>query len=112
MSDGKWEYDMARRSRAGSTLAFRLIASGYLLYLAWTFLRDLLNGSMTMPLWLAWGAVLAFAAAGIAFGIYAWKNYRRELEAAKLPAENELHDQETEERRTTRDQASNTDDPV
>ena len=78
------------QNRAGATLSLRLVACGYLIYLAWTIVRDRLNGASTLPPALAWISTLVFAAAGAAFGVYAWRTYRKQMqaaeEAAKSPA--------------------------
>ena len=85
MREDRAEYDPQRRSRAGTTLSVRVIAAGYLIYLGYTLIRDLLNGSTTMPVWLSWAAGIGFAAAGAAFGWYTWKRYQADLKAARLP---------------------------
>ena len=84
MREEKAEYDLQRRSRAGTTLSLRAIAAGYLIYLGWTLVRDLLNKSSTMTPWIGWAAGLGFAAAGAAFGWYAWRRYQADLKAARL----------------------------
>ena len=78
------EYDAQLKARAGTTASLRAIAAGYLVYLAWTIVRDILNGSSTMPQWLGWLSALVFAGSGAAFGLYAWTRYRKDLEVARL----------------------------
>ncbi len=70
-------------NRAGATLSLRILASGYLIYLAWTIARDLLNGTSTLPKVPGWLAAVLFAAVGVSFALYAWRSYRREIQAAE-----------------------------
>ena len=81
------KYDEQRRSRAGTTAAFRALAAAYLLYLGVTLIRDTLRGGGTMPVWMGLAAGVFFALAGAAFALYAWRRYRGERDAARLPSE-------------------------
>ena len=96
MKDDSAVYDFQKQNRARTTGTLRAIASGYLIYLAWTIIRDLLNGSSTLPGWVGWLAAVVFAFGGAAFGVYAWRTYRRDLEAARLPEEEETREEATE----------------
>ena len=92
MGDRELEYDVTKRTKATNTATLRAVVAGYLLYLGGSLLWDLLKGTSTLSPALAWTAGLGFIAAALAFGLYTWRTWRRELEAAKLPppeAENE-----------------------
>ena len=52
------------------------VAGGYVLYLAYEMVRDQLNGSSSMALWVCILATAFFGIAGIAVLIYAWKVFR------------------------------------
>ena len=71
------------RNRAGTSLSLRIIACGYLIYLGCTVVRDLLNGSSTLPPFLGWASAVVFVGAGLGFGFYAWKQYHKQLAAAE-----------------------------
>ena len=102
MNGEKQEVDARRGSRAGTTLSLRAVAAGYLIYLGWTMVRDLLNGSSTLPVWLSWTAGIGFAAVGAAFGWYSWKRYQADMKAErtqeeeKSPGEDEESDRKDE----------------
>ncbi len=83
------DYDVQARARAGSAAIFRAAVSVYIIYLAVRILRGVLDGSSTVPAWIGWLTSLLFIAGAIAFGIYTWKCYRRDLKAAKLPEQQE-----------------------
>ena len=89
MENWRSEYDELSLAKARSTAILRGVVAGYLVYLGYTLIRDLLNGSSTLPLWAAWAAGLGFCIAGAAFGLFAWKRYKIALEAAKLPPREE-----------------------
>lgn len=91
MSGGPMKRSVAN---AGTRLILRAVAAGYLLYLAWGLFRELLSGSSTLPLWLGWAAPIAFSAAGICFGFYAWQRYR--IDRAAETAEREESSGESE----------------
>lgn len=94
MREDKAEYNVQRRSRAGTTASLRAVAAGYLIWLGWTLLRDMLNGSSTLPVWLSWTASIGFAAIGAAFGWYTWKRYQADMKAAELPETDNDTDQD------------------
>jgi hypothetical protein len=86
MKEDRFEYDVQKRARAGTAATFRALVSAYLIYLGWSVLRGVLNGSSTVPVWLGWLIAVFFTGAALAFGFYTWKTWRRDLEAARLPA--------------------------
>ena len=97
MREDRFEYDIQKRARAGTAATFRALVSVYLIYLGWTVLKGVLNGSSAVPAWAGWLTAVVFTAAAAAFGVYTWKTWRRDLEAARFPAEEETHAAETEE---------------
>ncbi len=96
MKEEKFEYDIQRRAKAGTAATFRLVVSAYLIYLAWSILRGVLNGSSPIPVWAGWAAAVFFAAAAVAFAVYTWKIYLRDKEAARLPEESDSEQEDPE----------------
>ena len=89
MDDKAFEYDTAKRTKANNLAGLRAVVAGYLVYLGFSLIRDLLRGTSTLSPAFAWAAGLGFIAAALAFGFYAWKLWKRELAAAKLPPQAE-----------------------
>ena len=85
MKEEKLDYDVQKQARAGTAAIFRALISVYIIYLAWSILRGVLDGSSPIPVWAGWLAAIVFTAAAAAFGVYTWKTWRRDLEAARLP---------------------------
>lgn len=90
----EFEYDIQLRAKAGTAATFRGAVALYIIYLGWTILRNCLEGSSTLPLWLGWVAGIGFITAALGFGVYAFKRYRIDLEAAKLPPAEEQEDED------------------
>ena len=89
MNGQEFEYDIQKRARAGSTATLRAAICIYIIYLGWSVLKGVLDGSSSMPAWAGWLAAIVFTGAGIAFGVYTWRTYVREKEEARFPvAEN------------------------
>ena len=86
MKEQQFEYDIQKRARAGTAATLRAAISLYIIYLAWSILKGVQNGSSPVPVWAGWLAAIVFTAAAIAFGVYTWKTWHRGLEAARLPA--------------------------
>ena len=86
MKEQQFEYDIQKRARAGTAATLRAAISLYIIYLAWSILKGVQNGSSPVPVWAGWLAAIVFTAAAIAFGVYTWKTWHRDLEAARLPA--------------------------
>ena len=81
------KYDAGKRSKAGTTASLRAVAVGYLLYLGYTLLRDVLDGTTTLPLWLSVSAAVVFIGVAVAFGFYTWRRYRCDVASALLQDE-------------------------
>ena len=84
--ENRFEYDIQKRAKAGTAATLRAVISVYVIYLGWTVLKGVLNGTSPVPVWVGWLVANVFTAAAIAFGFYTWKTWRRDLEAARLPA--------------------------
>ena len=65
------------------------VAGGYLIYLAYGLLKNLIDDiSTTMPRWVAVLAIAGFTAVGISLLIYAWKLWKQGREDQdKTPVE-------------------------
>ena len=86
MKEQQFEYDIQKRAKAGTAATLRAVISVYVIYLGWKVLKGVLNGSSPVPVWVGWLVAIVFTAAAIAFGVYTWKTWHRDLEAARLPA--------------------------
>ena len=87
MKEQQFEYDIQKRAKAGTAATLRAVISVYIIYLAWSVLKGVRNGSSPVPVWVGWLVAIVFTAAAIAFGFYTWKTYLRDKEAARLPAD-------------------------
>ena len=79
MDDKQKDSAAAKRNRAGGFFALRLAAAAYLAWLGIDLLRSYLAGGSGLSPALAWCFGLAFPLAGLAFGIYSFRRYRREI---------------------------------
>ena len=96
----QFEYDIQKRANAGTAATFRGLISVYIIYLGITTLKGVLDGSSPIPLWAGWLVAVVFTGGAAAFGVYTWKTYQREKEAARLPVKPEEEaeaEEETEE---------------
>ena len=80
-----FEYDLQKRSRAVTAATLRAAVALYIVYLGWSIIKGVREGSTTMAPWLGWTAGLFFIAAALGFAFYAWRRFLREQEAARLP---------------------------
>ena len=85
MKEQQFEYDIQKRAKAGTAATLRAVISVYVIYLGWTVLKGVLNGSSPVPVWVGWLVAIVFTAGAVAFGVYTWKTYLRDREAARLP---------------------------
>ena len=99
MKEQQFEYDVQKRARAGTAATLRAVISLYIIYLAWSVLKGVRNGSSPVPVWVGWLVAIVFTAAAIAFGFYTWKTYLRDKEAARLPANDGDCEEDVEETR-------------
>ena len=86
----KFEYDIQKRAQSGVKATFRVVVAAYIAYLGYKLIRDA-EASWTIVV----GAV--FIAAALAFCVYAWKRWRIDLEAARLPDEDETDEGKEDE---------------
>jgi len=84
--NSKKEYDMAMLGKGLTGLSLRFVVSGYIVYLAWKILGASLDGSSPIPEWGSWLIFAVFAAAAVAFCVFAVKKYLDTRKAAALPA--------------------------
>ena len=100
MKEQQFEYDIQKRAKAGTAATLRAVISVYVIYLGWTVLKGVLNGSSPVPVWVGWLVAIVFTVGAVGFGVYTWKPYLRDREAARLPVlpeEEKDGDLETEE---------------
>lgn len=90
----KLEYDIQKRARAGTAATFRAVVAGYIAYLGWKIATA--EGSTMSPL-VAKLISCAFLVAAVAFGIYTWKRWRLDLEAARLPEDAQTQEEGEEQ---------------
>ncbi len=84
----KKRYHVVRKNRADTRGLLRGLVSAYLLYLGW----KLISGAGRDPSFPPALGCLAgglFAAAALAFGFYAWRQYLSDRKAARLTPEEE-----------------------
>jgi len=84
MKDQPFEFDIQKRARAGTAATLRAVVAAYIVYLGWTVLRGVLNGTSPVPVWVAWLVAAVFTAGAIGFLFYTWKTYLRDREAARI----------------------------
>jgi TRAP-type C4-dicarboxylate transport system permease small subunit len=98
MKDENFEYDIQKRARAGSSAVFRVVVAAYIIYLGWTVLRGVLNGTSPVPVWVAWLVAIVFTAGAGAFLFYTWKKYLRDREDARIvPHQEQLSEEDSSE---------------
>ena len=90
----RFEYDVQRRARAGTSATLRALVAGYLLYLAWQIVKGVRAGETSMSPAVAYAAAAFFVIAALAFVVYLVRRWRKEVEAARLPAQSENEDSE------------------
>ena len=92
--------DPARKSRIGNIAILRAVVAGYLFYLGFTILRDLLQGKAapsgagSLPVWLLWLCAILFMLAALAFGYYTWRQYQKQMAALRSESTEEKPEQE------------------
>ncbi len=83
------EYDVQLRAQAGMKATFRGLVAAYIVYLGYQLIRDAAGGWQI-------AAGVFFIAAALGFGIYTFRRWRIDLEAARLPDEEETDNEEDE----------------
>ncbi len=86
-NENKLEYDVQERARAGTRATLRAAVALYVIYLGYRLIRGAGDETSTMPVWLAWVAGIALIAAALGFGIYIWKRWKLDVEAARIREE-------------------------
>lgn len=92
MKDDRLEYDVQKRSKAGTAATARAAVALYVIWLGVKIIRGVIEGDTTMSPAVGWTAGIVFIAASLAFGFYIWKRWRADMEAARLPAAQEGED--------------------
>ena len=78
MNEDKKTGGVAGFASPGGMAMLRAVVSGYLIYLGFTLIRDMLSGSSDMAPVLGWGCGLLFMLAGALSVFYTWRRWRRE----------------------------------
>ena len=86
----KLEYDVQKRAQAGVKATFRGVVAAYIIYLGYKVIRE------PESVWQIAAGVF-FIAAALGFGVYAWKRWRLDLEAARLPDAEESDEKNDED---------------
>ena len=86
----KLEYDVRKRAQAGVKATFRGVVAAYIIYLGYKVIRE------PASIWQIAAGVF-FIAAALGFGVYTWKRWHLDLEAARLPDEDESNEKQNEE---------------
>ncbi|MCI2056462.1 MAG: hypothetical protein LKJ86_04855 [Oscillibacter sp.] len=77
------KHSSPKKKQANLHATFRGVVSLYLLYLAVQTVKGVYGGSTTMPVWIGWVMGVIFAGAAIGFGVYTWRQYRKETAGAE-----------------------------
>lgn len=97
MNNDTFEYDIQKRARAGTAATCRAVVALYVLYLGYKLIRGVMDGSSTMQPWQGWAFGVFFLLAGLAVGYYAWRRWRIDLEAARLPRKETLPEESADQ---------------
>ena len=84
-----YEYDMQKRAHAITGATLRAVVAFYIGYLGYNIIKGVREGTTTMAPWIGWTAGLFFLAAALGVCVYAWLRYRQDVEAARLPLNEE-----------------------
>ena len=83
------EYDVQRRARAGTSATLRALVAGYLVYLACQIVKGVRTGETSMSPAVGYTAAACFLLAALVFAVYLIRRWKKEVEAARLPADRE-----------------------
>ena len=83
------EYDVQSRARAGTSATLRALVAGYLVYLAWQIVKGVRSGETSMSPAVGYAAAAFFLLAALVFAVYLIRRWKKEVEAARLPADRE-----------------------
>ena len=79
-----------RKTRISNIAMLRTLVAGYLFYLGFTILRDVIKGEPgSLPVWLLWLCGILFMLTALAFGWYTWRQYRRQTAALEAESAQE-----------------------
>lgn len=91
------DYDEVKRARAGGIATLRALVAGYMAYLAWQIVKGVRSGESTMAPAVGYAAAAFFLLAAAAFAVYLIRQWRLEVEAARLVASDETEDSAEDE---------------
>ena len=91
------DYDEVKRARAGGIATLRALVAGYMAYLAWQIVKGVRSGESTMAPAVGYAAAAFFLLAATAFTVYLIRQWRLEVEAARLVASDETEDSAEDE---------------
>lgn len=91
------DYDEVKRARAGGIATLRTLVAGYMAYLAWQIVKGVRSGESTMAPAVGYAAAAFFLLAAAAFAVYLIRQWRLEVEAARLVASDEREDSAEDE---------------
>ena len=77
----------ALRANPRGQAVLRGVIAGYLVYLGGSLVYDLIRGSSTLAPWLVWTVGPLFVICGLGFGLYTWRRWKADEEAAAKPKE-------------------------
>ena len=86
------DYDEVKRARAGGIATLRTLVAGYMAYLAWQIVKGVRSGESTMAPAVGYAAAAFFLLAAAAFAVYLIRQWRLEVEAARLPESDSKED--------------------
>ena len=82
--NGKLEYNVQQRARAGTAATFRAVVALYIGWLGVRLIRGAMTEASTLPVWAAWLVGVVFIAAAVGFGCYIWNRWKLDVEAARI----------------------------
>lgn len=96
--NSRFEYDIQKRARAGTSATLRACVSLYLIYLGYQMIRNARDGLTTMSLGLSCVFAGLMFLVALGFGWYIFKRYRRDLEAARISPVEGQNDEDSPEK--------------
>ena len=90
MNNQNENFDQANKTKISNMTILRAVVAGYLFYLGFTILRDVMKGEPgSLPIWLLWLCGIGFMLAALAFGFYTWKQYQKQMSALQSESKEE-----------------------
>ncbi len=89
MDNNNADFDPKKRTKALNLATLRAVVAAYLVYLGGSIVFDMLRGRSTLSPAFAWISGLFFVAVGLLFGLYTWRRWKADAEAARSPEQPE-----------------------